>query len=582
MPLPTTAALLHQALDLAHAAEDPRAREAAVVEIAALAAMRGEPAHAAEALVDIHDAAGSLWVHGLLAEQATSAGRTAPAHQHLDAALRALAEGPRWRPRPDGWVTLDDARARLVHIAAALDAEDRLDALAAPLCPGRPAWAEATRARFTLRCAQPEADRSQPWLAALEAARRLPDPVDSRRALVALAEVAVTHGDTARAVHLVRVAADDTPTGSTVHRAELAEAVAGVLAQADHLPEAATVWGRAADLAQEPSVPLDIGTWLLCSIAEAQLDALGPMVAEHTMSRAVQAVAETPLSPDPMLRFPWRRLARTALACPALAVPLRDHLRGQPVVPPGWCFALGLMELSTGNPARARGAAKALEASHAAWPEDTESLWLGALLRCRIGDRDHAVSDIADLLGVIVPGTPAWPAGDESGPRPLEHHLVRALLDLGDAESAGELARSVTTPALRARLLRETGAVALLGGDRSQAAQLAQEALQAREESTSHEGGAPPLDADLPALIRLLTDAGEAPAALQFLRIALSRGQDTPDALALPVLASLARSLAMNAPLADLVHAAFGERLGRIEEPAAAARLLGLWIRHLD
>jgi hypothetical protein len=581
MPLPTTAALLHQALDLAHAADDPRAREAAVVEIAALAAMRGEPALAAEALVDVHDAAGRLWVHGLLADQAASGGRTAPAHQHLDAALRALAEGPRWRPRPDGWVTLDDARARLVHIAARLDAGERLDTLAAPLCPGRPAWAEATRARFTLRCAQPDADRSQPWAEALEAARRLPDPVDARRALVALAEVAVAHGDAARAVRLVRVAADDSPIGGAVHRAELAEAVAGVLARADHLPEAATVWGRAADLAQAPSVPLDIGTWLLCSIAEAQLDALGPMLAEHTMSRAVRAVADSPLSPDPMLRFPWRRLARTAMACPALAVPLRDHLRGQPVVPPGWCYALGLMELSTGNPARARGAAKALEASHAAWPEDTESLWLGALLRCRVGDRDRAISDIAQLLGLVDAGTPAWPAGDESGPRPLEHHLVRALLDLGDADSAAELARSVTAPALRARLLRETGAVALLGGDRPQAAQLAQEALQAREESTTMEKGTGPLDADLPALIRLLADTGEAPAALHALRVALARGRETPDALALPVLASLARGLGTNAPLAEAVHTAFGERLREVGDPASAARMLGLWIRHL-
>ena len=581
MPLPPTAALLHQALDLAHAAEDPRDRDDAVVEIAALAAARGEAALAAEALLDVQDPAGRLWVHGLLAEGAAAAGHTGPAHHHLDAALGALADAPRWRPRPGGWVTLDDARARLVQVAARLEAEERLATLAAPLCPGGAAWAAATRARFSLRCRQPGAGRGDAWTEALEAARRLPDPVDARRALVSLTRVAVQHGEAARAVRLVRVAADDDPIGSSVHRAELAEAVAGVLARADHLPEAATVWGRAADLAQEPEVPLDIGTWLLCSIAEAQLDALGPMLAEHTMARAVRGVATTPLSPDPTLRFPWRRLARTALACPALAGPLRDHLRAQPVVPPGWCYALGLMELATGNPARARGAAKALEASHAAWPEDTESLWLGALLRCRVGDRDRAISDIAQLLGLVDPGTPAWPAGDDAGPRPLEHHLVRALLDIGDVDSAAELARSVTAPALRARLLREAGAVMHLGGDRSRSAHLALEALQARDEAMASPAGLSPLDPDLPPLIRLLADTGEAPAALLGLQRALDRGHGTPHALALPVLATLAQGLAHAPALADAVHGAFRDRLGRTADPAKAARLLGAWIRQL-
>jgi hypothetical protein len=581
MPLPSTAALLHQALDLAHAAADPQAREAAVVEVAALAARQGSRDQAAEALVDVQDAAGRLWVHGLLAGHAQRTGEPATAHHHLREALAALEEAPRWRPRPDGWISLDDARARLAGIAAALGAGELLDAIAAPLCPGRPAWAAATRARFSLAAAADGGGRSAAWAEALTAARRLPDPVDARRALVELAAVAVQHGYAARAVRLVRTAADDDPVGGPVHRAELAEAVAGVLAQADHLPEAATVWGRAADLAADPAIPPDIATWLLCSIAEAQLDALGPMIAEHTMARAVAAVAHTPLSPDPTLRFPWRRLARTALSCPALAAPLRDHLRTQPVVPPGWCYALGLMELATGNPARARGAAQALEASHAAWPEDTESLWLGALLRCRVGDRDRAISDIAQLLGLVEAGTPAWIAGDESGPQPLEHHLVRALLDLGDVESAAELARSVTTPALRARLLREAGAVCVLGGDRAAGATLAREALQAREEASTGDGPSSPLDADLPPLIRLLADTGEAPTALSALQRALQRGRPTPDALALPVLSALAGSLGRHPPLAEAVQAAFAQRLEAQEAPADAAALLCAWIRHL-
>ncbi|MEC7949578.1 MAG: hypothetical protein VX265_18570, partial [Myxococcota bacterium] len=338
----------------------------------------------------------------------------------------------------------------------------------------------------------------------------------------------------------------------------------------------------AADLAQAPTVPVDISTWLMCSIATAQLDSLGPLVAEHTMARAVGAVADTPLSPDPVLRFPWRRLARTALARPALAGPLRDHLRAQPVVPPGWCYALGLMEFATGSPARARGAAKALEASHAAWPEDTESLWLGALLRCRIGDRERAISDIGRLMGRIEPGTPAWLAGDDEGPRPLEHHLVRGLLELDDVDSAAELARGVTTPALRARLLQETGSVAVHGGDRTLAALLAQESLLAREEAATEASPSAPLDTDLPPLIRLLIDSGEAPTALQALQRALRRGEATPDSLALPLLASLSHELAHDAPLTEAVHGAFRTRLDRIEEPAAAARLLCSWITHQD
>ena len=586
MDLPTTDALLHHALDLAHAVADPSARAAVVAEVAALAATRGERTQAVEALVDVQAPGSRLRVQGLLAESALQDGDAEQALQHLDRAMEALAEGPRWRPSTDGWVSLDDARARLIEIAAALGDGARIEQIAAPLAPGRPAWAAATLARFKMAAdaridpAVSEDVLGEAWAAARMAASRLPDPVDARRALVELASAAIARGEAARAVSLVRTA-EESPEHNPVHHAELAEAIAGVLAQADHLPEAATVWSRATDLATDLAVPVDITTWLLCSIAESQLDSLGPMIAEHTMARAVEAVAHTPLSPDPVLRFPWRRLARTALSCPALAAPLRDHLRHQPVVPPGWCYALGLMELSTGNPARARGAAKALEASHAAWPEDTESLWLASLLRCRLGDRERAIDDISRLLGHVDAGTPVWLAGDESGPQPLEQHLVRALLDLGDPDSAAELARATTAPLLRARLLREVGAMFLLDGDRDTAAILAEEAVQAREEARETDTPPSPLDAALPALIRLLADAGEGPLALDTLRRALQEGMRTPESLALPILVVLATTLKPHPPLAEAVHAAFAQRLTALEDPEAGASLLCAWIRQI-
>lgn len=581
MDLPTPDALLHHALDLAHAVGDPTVREDTVTEVAAMAAHRGARDLAVDALVDLPAAAARLRVHGLLAEHALRDGDPERSTQHLDRAIEALAEEPRWRPGTDGWVSLDDARTRLLTVATALGSLDRVDTIAAPLVSGRPAFAAAARARFELSVDNSDAERGVAWAEARAAARRLADPVDARRALVALASVAVAGGEAARAVRLVRADAEN-EDASPVHQAELAEAIAGVLAGADHLPEAATVWSRATDLATDPAVPLDVATWLLCSTAESQLDALGPLIAEHTMARAVANVADTPLSPDPVLRFPWRRLARTALSCPALAAPLRDHLRGQPVVPPGWCYALGLMELATGNPARARGAAKALESSHAAWPEDTESLWLAALLRCRLGDRERAIDDISTLLGQVHAGRPVWLAGDESGPQPLEQHLVRALLDLGDPDSAAELARATTAPGLRARLLREVGAVCVLGGERDVGAALAAEALQARDEARSADTPPTPLDADLPPLIRLLADSGEGPLALDTLRRALQEGMDTPDMLALPVLSVLARTLRPHPPLAEAVHVAFAQRLEAVAEPAAAARLLCAWLQQRD
>ncbi len=575
MARPSPDALLAQALDAAHAIDEPDARDAAVAEAAALAARAGVLDMAAEALLDLDDRAARAWIHGELAVQLAATHVAPEARHHLDAAAALLDTRPRWRPRGPGWHSAEDARARLAEAAAELEDDARLQAQLAALPPGRRATADARRAAFS-RAAETDTDRAAAWADAVDAARALPDPVDARRALVSLAAIAVQHGDGARVVRLVR-ATDDAPIGGPVHRAELAEAVAGVLARGDLLPEAATVWGRAADLALAPTLPPDIATALLCTIAESQLAALGPMIAEHTMSRAIARVSQGPLSPDPTLRFPWRRLARAALATPALAGPLRDHLRKQPVVPPGWCYVLGLLELATGSRGRARGAADALEASHRMWAEDVESLWLAAILRCRLGEADAARDDLRALVAVLAPGTIVELPGTERGPQPIERHLVRALLDLGDLGTAVELARTVADGGLRARLLREAGVLLRLEGDREAALGLGREALAAREEALATGRAASALDEELAPLVRLLHDSGDAPAALHLLRSALEAGRATPDALALPILAQLDRQLGAAEPLADTIADAVRRRIDATTEAGERAALLLAW-----
>jgi hypothetical protein len=574
------AELAAQALDAAHAIEDRDDRDEAVAAAAAAAATAGLTGAASDALLDIDDPAARTWVHGVLSRQMADAGQHDGARRHLDAGIADCARISRWRPQGPGWMSLADAMARQTEVAAILGDTEMVNRLAGQVGGGGGARAAAQRARFDLACREGAVGaRGEVWNAAIDAARAIPDPVDARRALVALARLAAQHGDGARAVHLVRIAADESPLGGAIHRAELAEAVAGVLAREDLLPEAATVWGRAMDLAQADDVPIDASTSLLCGIAEAQLAALGPMVAEHTVARAVAAVASSPLSPDPTLRFPWRRLCRTALQAPALASPLRDHLRNQTFVPPGWCYVLGLLELSTGNPRRAKGAAKALEASHAAWPEDTESLWLAALLRCRLGTRDEARQDLRTLLAAVEPGTTTELPGQDGGPVPLEQHLVRALLDMGDRDTAVELASTVGSGATRARLLREAGTLARLEGDHPAASHLARESLAARDEA--HASGEPiaALDPELVALVCLLHDVGDSPTAMAALRRALESGRTTPDLLAVPVLAGLERQLVNALPLLDLVREAMRRRIEAAPSSKVRAALVLTWLR---
>ena len=121
----------------------------------------------------------------------------------------------------------------------------------------------------------------------------------------------------------------------------------------------------------------------------------------------------------------------------------------------------------------------------------------------------------------------------------------------------------------------------LLDGDRDTAAILAEEAVQAREEARETDTPPSPLDAALPALIRLLADAGEGPLALDTLRRALQEGMRTPESLALPILVVLATMLKPHPPLAEAVHAAFAQRLTALEDPEAGASLLCAWIRQI-
>ena len=93
-------------------------------------------------------------------------------------------------------------------------------------------------------------------------------------------------------------------------------------------------------------------------------------LAERFFLTAVQRTGQTPLPPDPNARYPWRTLFRAARQEPGLSTAMRELLRQKTVVPPGWCYALGIMELEAGRPDRAERAASALEKGHAFNPTD--------------------------------------------------------------------------------------------------------------------------------------------------------------------------------------------------------------------
>ena len=580
MPAPDPDRLLHDALAAARRATPQPGRRPPIEAVAEAALRRGHLGLAREVLLELDEPAGRAWLHAELAARLLTQGDPAGAARHLAAGQDAFDLPGRWRPRGPLWMSPESALARFAWLWAWAGERARATALAESLVVGRAARATAWTAVVDRVMADPDADPAEvdaAWLQARAAVLALREPVEGLRAREALAWVACRRGDAVRAASLAHLGGDHL-NDAPLQRALLGEAIANVLAEAGRRDAAARTWRRAlrALLAAPP-----LG-WsaaeIVCRIARQQLEHLGPDPAAETLALAVTRAAAEPLSPDPDLRFAWRLLYETGLAEPALAEPLRDHLRVQARVPPGWCYVLGLLELSTGHVQRARWAAEALDRGFEVNPADAESGWLAALLWLRTGAVREGLASTHAVLSSVEPGRVAAIPGRPGGPVALDAALGEALLAAGVPDESVALARTADEPAVRAELLSRAAEHHHNEGAAEPARRLALEAAVAF-------AALPPQLAttvwrDIAArLVPLLEDLGERAEAGRLLDQAVQRADATPGDLALLALTDLARELdRAGSPGADRPRAALGARVATCRDPAARAALLLQWL----
>jgi hypothetical protein len=565
--VPALRELLSQALDLAHAAGDGEGRWARVEAVAALAVELGEPGLAAEVALDLPDASARGWLHASVAALAPPGG--AEGRAHLTAAEAALeAPGARWRAREGGaaWTSPEVARATLVALYARHGAVERAWAGAERLGPGRIGTARAWVAVAAASSAAPDTARADAaWSAAREAARAVDDAGERGRLLVGLVEAAVRAGEPVRAAALARELTGDAALDALT-RARLAEAVAGPLAAAGFMEAAAWAWGQVLDLVIDGGVPAEPAVDLVARVARTQEPLLGAAVAASTAARAVEIAQRTALPPEPAHGFGWRTLAALSLDRPALALPLREHLRHQPLLPPAWCALLAELERRTGHPSRARRAAELLEQSHHRAGDDPEALACAAVVRAALGDLPAAAADAAALRAAG--GLPAWvPPDDPLGPaRPSGFVLTLRLAAHGDADAARREAEAVEPAPLRAQA-RRVVAEALAAEGRVDAALQAAERVLFDPEA--------PL-AEAAAAAALVWSLGEEPRAARWLEAALDRTDPGPGLL--PSLLAAWRACATAIGLQRRVEAVAARAVRAAALPAQQADALLDWV----
>jgi tetratricopeptide (TPR) repeat protein len=580
MPAPDPDRLLRDALAAARRAAPEPGRRPPIEAVAEAALRRGHLDLAREVLLELVEPAGRAWLHAELAARLLADNDPTGAARHLAAGQDALDLPGRWRPRGPLWMSPESAVARFAWLWAWAGDRARATALAESLVVGRSARAAAWTAVVDRVMANPEADPAEvdaAWIEARDAVLALREPVEGLRAREALAWVACRRGDAVRAASLAHLGGDhliDAP----LQRALLGEAIANVLADAGRPDAAARTWRRALRaLLGAPPLGWSAAE-IVCRIARQQLEHLGPDPAAETMAVAVTRAAAEPLSPDPELRFAWRLLFETGLAEPALAVPLRDHLRSQVRVPPGWCYVLGLFELATGHVQRARWAAEALDRGFEVNPADAESGWLAALLWLHTGARREGLASTQAVLAAVEPGRVAAIPGRPGGPVALDGALGEALLAAGLPEEALALARTADEPAVRADLLSLAAEHAHHEGAADAARRLSREAAVAFGALRPHL--ATSVWRDIAArLVPLLEDLGEPAEAGRVLEQAVRRADAAPGDLALLALTDLARELdRAGSPGADRPRAALAARVATCSNPAARAALLLQWL----
>lgn len=572
MPESTLGSLLTEALDLAWTVEPPELRAELLEAVGAAALGSGALDLAREVLLDLDDPLGCAWLHALMADTAARTGEApGEALRHLLLARDGLRAPKRWRARP-GWMGPDIARARLFAGLAGLGAVEEALVLLPHIGEGRLPRAQALAA-LCAACPMDVAypGLGAPWSLALAAADRIADPDDARVARRGLAAVALAGGRPDRALDLARSGLSQGLPGLLV-AAEVGELLLGDGA----LTAALALWEAAVDA---PAAGGLAGADALCRLLEARLvygDEEGAVAAFDSF---VRRVARDPLPPEPQSPYAWRPLYALATRRRPFAPALRDALRRQDVVPPAWCYALGQLEIITGQAERARRAAAALEASAAAGPPEAEPLVYGALLRAAVGDLGLATRAMHRTLG-------EWPAPlvvdlPGQGPEPVERLFTRALVSAGALVEALDLSRTVGLPLLRAELLVHLAGATAEGGAPAAAIRLYQEAEGALDEAR-HRGevaSAASLVGRLAAGLAAASAGGLAESALQRFIRSLSR---LPDELALPALIATLPALAAEPALLAVLDRAALSRAQAAALPRARGLALLSWVQARD
>jgi hypothetical protein len=482
LPAPTLSELLACAVEV----EEASSREGLLEEIGALALSAG-------ALPFVHEVLSVLPqgpLRAALRVRLVEKLPTEPADEALReirAALVELDAPGRWRPCLD-FISKAELRARCVALSLELGdealARTQLPALADQKVAKAQAWIALARftgpdravwgwARATLP-AVPEAPEALPlWSALLQGTLHHFGPEEALGLLT-----------DARALPLRARASLHAELRAAMRNAGQSEALITLLGASLALVDEAGAGVLAAELLSE----------LLDDYADE------PGLAREPEERLLQLCDSTPLPPDPHSPFPWRVLAARARRTRIWAHRLRERLRAHAIVPPAWCYLLGLLELRTGHPDRARRAARALSQSAGPRLEEPESMLLAGLLSSKVGDEAAAEESLRAALAAMPPRCPI--RAPEEPELPIEQLVVRILIEEGSLRLAGELAETLPGPLERAELLVSLAQAALGAGDRPEADRRCAEAISALDEAA--EGGraaaTPPLYARIAAI----------------------------------------------------------------------------------
>lgn len=528
--------LVTQAVDQAHAVEDPQARAEYLEELALVALGHEQPAVSRELLLDLEDLGARGAVLLALCEQALEAGDPTQARTDLAGVAAILDTGRRWRPR-QGFVGPAPVTGRVAELAVRLGGDEdfalarRLALLQEGAASAR-AWMHIAAARV-----EPEPDL-EAWDAARAAIRAAHDDATRRRLLVDFADLLVRAGHSAGAAVLAREALTGDAEMDWLQQALLLEGVARSLARGGLLPVATWAWEQALDVLVEGRHDPARAVVAVCRLAEGRAGPLGDDAAAEMIEIGRQLLAALPLDEEACPPDPWGQLREQVDAIPGAAGPLVAALeaaREAVQLPDAWRFVLGRHYLEQSRQAEALAEATRLEAS-----AELPGRAMGVVLRVLAGEVISGRQKMGALLAEAPPGTELRLPVGRAPLRPLEHVFVGSLLDAASVRGACEVARLAVDPVLRASALVEVAEAARVKGELRLLRTAADEALAACREA----------EGDALARAGLLR------------RLGVLRGQ-----VGDPEAASEA--------LAELVAATAGAR------PATSLRLLGETVREL-